>query len=267
MLQLPTFMRAGVSARQLTSLKNELVEAHFRNPIPEKHIFNNIFDRLTVEGLEFNYGKSDTSFSIGPINFDIRKGETIFIYGGNGSGKTTFIHSLLGLCLPSAGEIRLNGILIEQDNYPEYKTFFSVVFSDFYLFDEILDEEHFDLAKWNLYLRLFEMEGKVTLEGSRFSTTDLSAGQRKRLALIIALMEGKPILVIDEWAADQDPYFRKKFYAEIIPLLNKKGLSIIAITHDDKYYHHADKLFKMDEGKLVEENVHLHQASLILKQV
>jgi putative ATP-binding cassette transporter len=109
-------------------------------------------------------------------------------------------------------------------------------------------------VKWKEYVHLFELEGKVGLEGNRLSTTDLSAGQRKRLALIIALMENKPILVLDEWAQDQDPYFRKKFYTEIIPLLKQAGYSILAVTHDDKYYGCADRLYKMDEGRLVAEH-------------
>ena len=99
------------------------------------------------------------------------------------------------------------------------------------------------------------MENKVELFDRSFSTTNLSTGQRKRLALINALLEEKPILVIDEWAADQDPYFRKKFYTQIIPILKKEGITIISITHDDKYYHCADKLYRMDFGKLSQENV------------
>ena len=161
----------------------------------------------------------------------------------------------LGLWLPSAGEIRLNGVRVNHDNYPAYRAAFAVVYSNFYLFDELLGLETFSREKWDYYIRLFELEGKVTLEGNKFSTTELSTGQRKRLALIAALMEEKPVLVIDEWAADQDPYFRRKFYTEIIPLLKKEGIAIIAITHDDRYYNCADKLYRMDYGKLVRESV------------
>jgi putative ATP-binding cassette transporter len=263
MIMLPGLVRARISANHLVDLKSELEAAHFNNSIPEKYVSKDKFEEVTVKNLEFSYGELDQSFSIGPINFDIQKAEVVFIYGGNGSGKTTFVHSVLGLCLPSAGEIRLNGTIINKDNYPIYRTLFSVVFSDFYLFNELLGVDHFDMKKWNYYLNLFEIEGKVKIENMRFSTIDLSTGQRKRLALIVSLMEEKPILVIDEWAADQDPYFRKKFYTEIIPVLKRNGISIIAITHDDKYYHCADRLYKMEDGKLIQENIKVYESNLM----
>jgi putative pyoverdin transport system ATP-binding/permease protein len=262
---LPTLMQAKVASNHLADLKKDLEDANFKNPVPARYVFKSIFGKISVRGLQFHYGDEET-FAIGPINMDIRKGEVIFIYGGNGSGKTTFINSVLGLCFPSAGEIKLNDTLINDQNYPDYRSIFAVVFSDFYLFNEILSESHFDIERWNFWIKLFELEGKVMIEHKQFSTTDLSTGQRKRLALIIALLEEKPILVLDEWAADQDPYFRKKFYTEIVPFLNQEGITIIAITHDDKYYHCADKLYKMEEGKLIEENVNLHQPGYIPQQ-
>jgi putative ATP-binding cassette transporter len=264
MVLFPNLMRAKIASNHLIDLKSELEKANLEQFIPKKHIFKNEFNQITIRGLEFYYEGVDKCFSIGPINFDIQKGEIIFIYGGNGSGKTTFIHSILGIYPSTSGEIKLNGVLINNDNYPEYRTIFSVVFSDFYLFNELIGIDNLDIKKWNHYIQLFELEGKVKMEGKCFSTTDLSKGQQKRLALIASLLEEKPVLVIDEWAADQDPHFRKKFYTEIIPLLKKEGIAIIAITHDDKYYHCADKIYKMDYGKLTEEDVKEYESSLMI---
>lgn len=263
MVLLPNIMRANVSSDRLMDLKNELEQAHFFNPIAGHYIKREEFNQVQIRGLEFQYGDKDKNFSIGPIHFEILKGETAFIYGGNGSGKTTFINTLLGISKPSQGTIHSNGELVTDGNYPTYRTLFSVVFNDFYLFNELLGIEHVNVERWNYYIELFELQDKVKLEGKKLSTTDLSTGQRKRLALIVALQEEKPILVLDEWAADQDPYFRKKFYTHILPLLKKENLTIIAITHDDKYYHCADKLFKMEEGKLKEETVHAYESNLI----
>jgi putative pyoverdin transport system ATP-binding/permease protein len=265
MVLLPQLMRAGISAKKVMDLKAELEKAELSNPMPEKYMTKEEFQTISIRGLEFNYGNTNTeaekeaAFSVGPVDLDLNKGEAIFIYGGNGSGKTTFVQTLIGLYVPTHGEIRLNGALVTETTYPVYKTIFSVVFSDFYLFEEMVGIDNFDEAKCLRYLEMFELGEKVGIENKSFTTTNLSTGQRKRLALIAALMETKPVLVLDEWAADQDPYFRKKFYTEIIPMLKADGITIIAITHDDKYYHYADKLYKMDYGKLIEENVNIHK--------
>jgi len=282
MVLLPQLMRAGISANKLMDLKGELEKAELSNPMPEKYMSKEEFANISIRGVEFNYGKKEKekenkdaaakiptttaetpeeeeAFKVGPVDLDINRGDSIFIYGGNGSGKTTFVQTLIGLYVPTGGEIRLNGMLITEANYPVYKTIFSVVFSDFYLFEEMVGIDNFDVEKCTRYLEMFELDEKVGIENKSFTTTNLSTGQRKRLALIAALMEAKPVLVLDEWAADQDPYFRKKFYTEIIPMLKDEGITIIAITHDDKYYHYADKLYKMDYGKLIEENVNIHK--------
>lgn len=263
MVLLPGLVRARIACNHLIDLKNELEEANFSNPIPDKYIQKDEFDQIIIKDLEYKYHGDDNIFAIGPIDFQIKKGDIVFIYGGNGSGKTTFVHSVLGLNIPASGEIHLNDQLINNENYPDYRTLFSVVFSDFYLFNELHGMPELDIEKWNYYLELFEIQGKVELENNCFSTTDLSTGQRKRLALIVALLEEKPILVMDEWAADQDPYFRKKFYTEILPALKKQDITIIAITHDDKYYNCADRLYKMEEGKLIEESVTVHESPLV----
>ncbi|NSL85724.1 cyclic peptide export ABC transporter [Chitinophaga sp. Mgbs1] len=262
MVLLPGLMRARIAGNHLMDLRQELTSTDLNSRMPEKYMSREQFEQITIADLRYRYKAAESGFSIGPVNLEFRKGETIFIYGGNGSGKTTFVHAVLGLILPDTGTIRLNDDLVGHSNYPEYRTLFAVVFSDFYLFSELCLPDNFNEQKWMYYLQLFELEGKVTLENGRLSTTALSMGQRKRLALIAALLEEKPILVIDEWAADQDPYFRRKFYTEIIPLLKGEGISIIAITHDDRYYHCADKLYKMDYGHLLEEFSPVHETRI-----
>ena len=177
-------------------------------------------------------------------------------YGGNGEGKTTFINTVLNLYTLDNGEAYVDGTLIPLEEQDNIKALFAPVFSDFYLFDEFYGISNIDQAKVDKYLHLFELEEKVHLEDGHFSTTDLSTGQRKRLALISVLLEDRPIIVLDEWAADQDPHFRHKFYTEIIPILvREEDKTIIAITHDDRYYDVADTLLKMEYGKLEKTNV------------
>ena len=258
MVLLPGIMRAKVASQHLVNLRKDLERVRYSNPVAATSIRLQEFETLQVEGLQFRYGYTDNAFSIGPAYLEIASGDIVFIYGGNGSGKTTFVHTLLGLREPTAGQRYLNGVPVGKDNYAWYRTAFAAVFSDFFLFDGLVGLDDPDIEKWNYYLGLFELDGKVSIENGRFSTTDLSTGQRKRLALIAALLEEKPILVLDEWAADQDPYFRKKFYTEILPLLKERGFTILAITHDDKYYHAADKVYRMEEGRLIAEQVDMH---------
>lgn len=253
MLLLPSLVRARIAADHLLDLQLNL-----QNSIDQENSQKNTdfeFLNIVVRKLTYHYENNDQSFAIGPVDFDFNKGDVTFIFGGNGSGKTTFINSILGLLIPSSGDIQLNGNLVNKEAYAAYRRLFSVVFSDFHLFNELYAIENLDLEKWYYYIKLFELEGKVSIENNCLSSTNLSTGQRKRLALISVLLEEKPILIIDEWAADQDPFFRKKFYLEIIPILKQNGLSIIAITHDDMYYHCADKLYKMEDGCLINEDL------------
>ncbi len=248
---LPTISKAMVASSKLITLQRDLKNAQYTNKGVEKGVNISDFERISAEKVSFFYSSESDSFGIEQIDFEFKKGEIVFIYGGNGSGKTTFINTLLGLYKHSAGVLKLNNDVIDETNYDYYRTAFSVVFNDFYLFDEIYKTP--EKESWDSYLTLFELNGKVELQGNKLSTTELSTGQRKRLALILAIIEEKPIIVLDEWAADQDPNFRNKFYRVILPLLKERGFTILAITHDDHYYECADRLFKMWEGKLTEE--------------
>ncbi|MFC5048326.1 ATP-binding cassette domain-containing protein [Aquimarina hainanensis] len=210
------------------------------------------FDTISIKELTYEYD-SDSSFKIGPIDIDIKKNEIIFIHGGNGSGKTTFVNTLLGIYSPKNINVTILDRLyktIEWSNLS--KSLFAPVFSDFHLFEKNYGIQKNKENKVSNLLKLFEIDHKVVYDDAvGFSTIDLSLGQRKRLALIYAILEDRPILVLDEWAADQDPVFRKKFYLEILPFLVKnEDKTIIAITHDDSYYEYCDNLYKMDYGSL-----------------
>jgi cyclic peptide transporter len=254
---LPSLFQAKVSLERIRELEAELTmyssDAEDQSEEDQSEV---IFNHLEVRDLQYHYGdpsKIDEAFDIGPISTNFNREDIVFIYGGNGSGKTTFIHVVLGLLKHQKGVIRFNDEELTNENYNSYKRLFSVVFNDFFLFEEFYGNLNFDQKEADDYLKLFEIEDKVQITDVGFSNTDLSTGQRKRLALIAALLENKPIIVLDEWAADQDPVFRKKFYLEILPLLKNKGFTFIAITHDDMYYSYCDKLFKMVDGKIIDE--------------
>jgi putative pyoverdin transport system ATP-binding/permease protein len=204
----------------------------------------------------FSYGEEngvEMPFSLGPISLDLHPGELVFVIGGNGSGKTTFVKVLSGLYRPSQGHVTLAGTMIADDNREWYREHFSVVFSDFHLFNKLLGQSDAHTERLaSEYLRLLHMDQKVTVRERAFSTLDLSQGQRKRLALVTAYLEDRPIYVFDEWAADQDPQYKEIFYKRLLPDLRERGKLVIVITHDDRYFHLGNQVIKLEDGKVVE---------------
>jgi putative ATP-binding cassette transporter len=247
---IPIFSNANAAADAILALEARMAQLDrsvVESPPPFQH-----FRRIKAEELEFSYpGQGpETGFKVGPINLTIRRGSTVFITGGNGSGKTTLMLMLLGLYPPRTGSLKLDNEPIGPQNLNAYRNLFSVVFSDNHLFGELFGIETVDRALAAELFELLEMTRKTELEGRRFGTTQLSGGQRKRLALIAALLEKRPICFFDEWAADQDPHFREKFYRVVLPRLKADGITIIAVTHDDKYFDVADVHLHMEEGKI-----------------
>ena len=188
-------------------------------------------------------------FTLGPLDLEIRTGEMLFLVGENGSGKTTLIKLLLGLYEPRDGLILWDGVPVVAGNRDDYRQMFSTVFSDYYLFDDIVVRPE-QAAEAAGYLDRLELGHKVVVKDGRFSTVDLSTGQRKRLALVHAYLDKRPILVFDEWAADQDPAFRRIFYTEILPDLKREGRTLVVISHDDRYFHVADRIVHMHDGRI-----------------
>jgi len=202
---------------------------------------------LEVRGLTKSFGGVR---AVDAVDLTLAAGELLAVIGPNGCGKTTLIKLLLGLYAPHQGEIRLNGKAIDPSNRDEYRQLFTTIFADYYLFDDVVEGDLHIPDDANRYLQRLEIGHKVSVRDGSFTTTDLSTGQRKRLALINAWLEERPVLVFDEWAADQDPTFRRIFYTELLPDLKRLGKTIIVISHDDRYFDVADQLVRMHSGKV-----------------
>jgi putative pyoverdin transport system ATP-binding/permease protein len=210
-------------------------------------------ETLELSHINHTYRGDEQSFHLGPIDLKVAGGQLVFIIGGNGSGKSTLAKLLTGLYIPELGEIKLNDQTITNENREWYRQHFAVVFADFFLFDKLLglgqDATKLD-TEAQRYLQLLQIEHKVQVKDGVLSTTNLSQGQRKRLALLTAYLEDRPIYLFDEWAADQDPLFRDIFYQQLLPQLKERGKLIFAISHDDRYFAVADRLIKLDYGQV-----------------
>lgn len=250
---LPTFGRARVALERVEAMGLRL-SAAAAGEKAAADVDQTRWESLDLLGVIHAYRREgqEGEFILGPIDLSLRPGELLFIAGGNGSGKTTLAKILTGLYVPSEGEIILDGRPITDENRESYRQFFSVVFSDFYVFRNLLGLDAPDLdSRASELMALLQLQHKVKVENGRLSTTDLSQGQRKRLALLTAYLEDRPIYLFDEWAADQDPYFREIFYRELLPSLKAAGKTAVVISHDDRYYGVGDRVVRLENGKVV----------------
>ncbi len=211
------------------------------------------FQQIKLENLSFHYTDPEGQqlFFSGPHNLTLKREEMVFIVGGNGSGKSTFLKLLMSLYHSEEGNIYVDHEKITPTNYSSYQGLFSIVLTDFYLFDRIYGLPDIDAAEVNAWLKKLQLDKKTRYENNRFTNMDLSTGQKKRLAFIVAVLKNRPICIFDELAADQDPDFRQRFYEQILPELKAEGRLVLVVSHDDKYFHLADRIIKLEDGHIV----------------
>jgi putative ATP-binding cassette transporter len=253
---IPILLNANAAADRIAKLEAALrdivADTEPREITVPKH-----FDRIEMHDIVFRYTDkfSDTVFKIGPIDFSLKSGELIFITGGNGSGKSTFLRVLSGLYPPDSGEVLLDGQPVNNATRDQYRGLMSAIFFDYHLFQRLYGIDA-DAAEVDRLLAKFRLTDKTSLTNGEFRTLDLSGGQRRRLALIVSMLEKRPIMILDEWTAEQDPEFRRKFYDELLPEMLQAGATLVVITHDDRYLdelHLPSRRIRFDEGRIVEE--------------
>lgn len=249
-------VRANAAVENLEKLEADIDQfLSAKTPAPAAVSPWKDFSQIKLSSAIYQYTDRDGKilFTLWPIDLTIKRGETLFIVGGNGSGKTTLLKLITGLYDPlPGGWISVDDQIVRPQNRQALRELFSIIFSDFHLFEKLYGAGAVDEETVEYYLEKMEIQWKTGYVDGRFTNTDLSTGQRKRLAYIAAVLEDKPICVFDEWAADQDPEFRRKFYEEFIGDLKALEKTIIAVSHDDRYFNAADRVIKMEEGKASE---------------
>lgn len=253
---IPTMSEARIAYQRIAEFADEGEEAEPNLLSPQTLTPARSLRDITLRGVSYGFpAVGETApFTLGPIDLTIRAGEILFIVGENGSGKTTLIKLLLGLYPPQAGTIVLDGEPVTAATRDAYRQHFSAIFFDYHLFDEVILAGGAPPEAAGLLLERLDLTDKIEISGGRFSTTDLSTGQRKRLALVQVALEGRPVLVLDEWAAEQDPTFRRRFYEDLLPELRRGGRTLIVISHDDRYFDAADRMLHLRDGQIVEIN-------------
>jgi putative ATP-binding cassette transporter len=255
---IPILLNANAAADRIARL-DEALHATVRPVAGIPAVAPQRFERIEMKQIVFRYIDkfSDTVFKIGPIDFTMKAGDLVFITGGNGSGKSTFLRVLSGLYPPDSGEVTLDGRPVTNASRDEYRGLMSAIFFDYHLFQKLygIDTDPAEVAR---LLAKFRLTDKTALTNGEFRTLDLSGGQRRRLALIVSMLEKRPVMILDEWTAEQDPEFRRKFYDELLPELMAAGATCVVITHDDRYLdelHLPARRIRMDEGRIVEEHI------------
>lgn len=255
--QSPMFARADVGLSSIFEVERQLDAGGAIAPAEARELAGlyRDFQHITYTNMTFSYRDAAGApvFTAGPWTLDVRRGETMFLIGGNGSGKSTALRLMTGLYPADQGWIAIDGTIVAGRAIAGYRELFSAVFGDFHLFDRLYGLEHVDPEEVNRLIGEMGLDGKVRFENGRFTDLNLSTGQRKRLALIAALLEDRPIYIFDEWSAEQDVHFREAFYTRIIPGLKARGKTVIAVTHDERFWHVADRVIKLDLGSVLWE--------------
>ncbi len=213
-------------------------------------------DAIRLDGVTYEYRDADgAGFRLGPIDLALRPGEIVILAGGNGSGKTTLVKLVAGLYSPRTGSISVDGREVSEADRESYRQRVSTVFADGHLFPRLhgLDRPGLD-AEASALLDRLGLGRKTRVNGGAFSTVELSQGQRRRLALLTALLEDREVIILDEWAANQDRRFKAEYYDQILPELRASGKAVLVVSHDEDAFDAADRVLTLRDGRLVEEN-------------
>ena len=207
---------------------------------------------LSLSGVRKEY---DGFVAVDNVSLDIRKGEIFALLGGSGSGKSTLLRCLAGFETPTAGQIRLDGQLLNA--LPPYERPVNMMFQSYALFPHMTVEQNIGfglkqdgLSKDAIAERVAEMLSLVQLGhlGKR-KPHQLSGGQQQRVALARSLAKSPKLLLLDEPMGALDKKLRSRMQLELVDIIEQLGVTCVMVTHDqEEAMTMAHRMAVMDQG-------------------
>ena len=218
-------------AQELLEFDNKFTKNCNYSMIYEKLPFNR---DIELKNVDFSY---DKNLGLQNINLKINKGDFIGIIGKSGCYKTTLSLIILGLIKPQKGEIYIDGNKLEEIDYKKWQNNIAILTQDFDFLYDNLDE-------------IIEKYSKKLDLNTNSKVSELSQGEKQRLAFANILAKDKEILILDEITSSCDVLSEDKINDILLDLKGKK--TIIAIAHRLNILKYSNKIIYMDEGKIID---------------
>jgi putative ABC transport system ATP-binding protein len=210
------------------------------------------------------FGEGDAkTFAVRNISFEAYFGEIFFIVGPSGSGKTTLLSMISGILRPNAGTVAIDTIEIwklSPDQIAEFRlNKVGFVFQDYHLFPRLTTAENVAIPlilkkrDWDesireavSYLEIVGLKNKAVLPPMK-----LSGGEQQRVAIARALVSKPDILIFDEPTASLDGDTGRRIMDFVKTEVLNDTRCILIVTHDSRIFEFADRIMKMEDGKIV----------------
>ncbi|MDO8385456.1 MAG: ABC transporter ATP-binding protein [Polaromonas sp.] len=216
---------------------------------------------LRIRSLSKTYGSGDTAvFALRDVDLEVRAGEFLVLLGASGSGKSTLLNILGGLDRPSTGEVafldhRLSDA--SDDELTRYRReHVGFVFQFYNLIPSLTVRENVTLVTdiASDPMPADEALALVALTPRRdHFPSQLSGGEQQRVAIARALLKDPVLLLADEPTGELDSKTGAEIFALLRTLHREKGASVVVVTHDTRYIEPADRVIRIEDGRIVEE--------------
>lgn len=216
---------------------------------------------IDVKHLSYQYEKQTTNV-LDDINFQVNCGEWVAIVGHNGSGKSTLLRCLDGLLVPQSGQIKIDNLIMNDDNIWEIRQKIGMIFQnpdDQFVRATVADDVAFALENAAMDVQLMHQRVAEALQAVGMSAyaqkapAQLSGGQKQRVALAGVIAQRPKIMLLDEATSMLDPHGRQTILQIIAQLHHDYQLTILSVTHDINEAALADRILVIDNGHLINE--------------